>query len=225
MALPVQPLDCAVDSFLARISNRSRGGRRVDFFKNPPGLGNNEWHRGAYNTTIPQGAPKGSTTGLNQQAKNAIFQILLNLTPPADFTQIAYDAWISQMIDQISTICANHSPQTLWTFGRSQKLINIFIKYLVAAYHSKNAGLKPFALSVPWVASITPLAHAPVDRSTLKVVANICGGNTFGYPSNPISWWQKSFSQQLYNQAQCLLQKAAQTKNISRIHYELTHVW
>ena len=225
MTMPIPTLTSAADSFLQRISDPLRRGRRVAFFDSPPGLDNNGWHRGAYNTTIPQGVKSGERTGLDNNAKKQIFTFLSRIKPPCMLKQETFNDWLEQMIQDVSNICSKESPSTLWTFGRSQKLINMYIKYLVAAYYCSAPDLASFQSQHAWIGEITEFAHAPVDRSTMKVIAKLSQERWFGTTLNPISWWQKSFTKELYDEAQKLLQESADQKCISRIHYEFVCIW
>lgn len=217
-------LSCCADLFVARICDPTRRGRRVDFLASAPGLNNNDWHRGAYNASLPQGVPKGAKSALNPVTKAKLFKRLCSI-PTGFASASAFDQWFMRECTAISNLAATGAPATLWTFGRSQKVLNVFLKYLCVAYHTSDPAFAAFHAANGWIAGMTDYLHAPVDRATIKHLASLKPHGVFGTSAVPISWWQPTFNPALYNDAQDALAVAARRCGIIRIHYEMIYIW
>jgi len=184
---PAMSMQELSNDFLNRISAPGRKSRRVRIFDGAPGLTNENWFKGAYRTTL--GREKGSIQKVNRMALEAVRNRCaaydLSLLNGAD----AFDNWISTEIEEIGTLVQNHSPGTEWTVGRSQKIINILLKYCCAAFHSGRPEFEQFRAENPHFERLTPLLHAPVDRATVEYLMETPGAPPdWKTDGRPLSW-------------------------------------
>ena len=225
MPIPTPTLPCASATFIARIADPARRGKAVDLTRGDPGFANPEWLRGAYITTLPQGA-KGLTVALDPAAKAALATRAAGWRL-AHASQADFDLWIQAEVAAISELVAYHSPGTFWSVGRSQKFINILLKYVCAAFYSGIPRFAGFAAANPGVAALTPYLHAPIDRATVVHCISLAATDRgWGDRYTPISWWRQMTLTQ-YNDMQSVLRCAATAAGpgISPIHYEMVFVW
>ncbi len=221
-AMSIQELS---NNFLNRISAPARKSKRVRIFDGVPGLTNENWFKGAYSTTLGMGIKKGTIQKVNERALEAI----RNRCAAYDLGRLnddaAFDHWMSTEIDVIRGLVRNHSPETTWTIGRSQKIINILLKYCCAAFHSGRPEFEQFRTENTYFERLTPLLHAPVDRATVKHLIKTPGASSDWSPDGrPLSWWRDMNTDQ-YEAMQGHLKTLSGNEKIYRIQYEMKHIW
>lgn len=224
MPIPNPSIVSASHMFMARIADPARRGRAVDLsLGGSPGLTNQNWINGAYLTTLPQGA-KGYVIALTPEGKSGLVE-RAGTWPLAFNGQAAFDSWLGAEISHIDNIVAEHSPDTDWTLGRSQKFINIVLKYVCAAFHSNMPAFADFVAANPGVEALTELLHAPIDRATIiHAIGLECAHEDWGTTTQPLSWWRDMNSDQ-YDAIQAALRAAAAARGMRPIHYEMVFVW
>jgi hypothetical protein len=216
MPIPTPTLRCASATFIARIADPARRGKAVDLTLGAPGFANPEWLRGAYITTLA----RNKREGLSTAARAAIGHHVATW-PLAHLSKAAFDHWHSGEITALSGLVAHHDPSAFWSYGRSQKFINILLKYACTAFHSGLPHFAAYRAGNLGIGAMTPWLHAPVDRYTLKHAANL--------PRGTSGWrylaWSKMLTPRHYSSIQTALAAASATKGISPIHYEMVFVW
>lgn len=217
-------LPCCSDLFLTRIDSPARRGKRVRIFELPAGPGNPNWFAGAYGAALPQDGEGGRVLRLTDGCKAQLAARCAQF-PLVHENRDAFEEWINAEINQISNLVAAESPATSWTSGRSQKIINILLKYCCAAYHSTHDEFAAFRQANPCLVELTPWLHAPVDRATIKHLARSAhAAPEWGTYHQPLSWW-RDMTLDKYHAMQTALEQLAVQSGVPRIHYEMIHIW
>jgi hypothetical protein len=222
-------VSCASHRFLYRIALASRGSRAVDLTQGgAPGLTNPVWFRGALNTTLLR------TQGLKFQLSEKCKALLAARVASWNLvfaSQVAFNQWFVNEVTAINAQVRQLSPNSYWhsdtagnpVVGRSQKLINILLKYCFTAFHS---GLFPaFQISHPHIRQVSGLFHAPIDRATVVYLINNLPTPqpSWGSRWQPLKWM--NLSQVEYDVIQAAIGNLAATASMSPIHYETVYIW
>jgi len=213
----IPDLECLSRVFIAKISSETRNGRCVhlsgeDSSGREPGLCNRNWFDGAYNASLIRSKDSGLTDdGKNELAALCCKFQLDNLDNPD-----AFDNWIKKEITKIGDLATRHRCKA-WSVGRSQKIINIFLKYCCAAYHSNYSEFSDFHKRHSGIEQLTEFLHAPIDSNTIKHLKWRPHGKSFCWTKDIKDW--KS-----YNDIQEELRHRL-PKGISSIQYEMTYIW
>lgn len=119
--------------------------------------------KGALKASAGQGAPKGSVQTPNTEFKNAIQQELdsfMNTVMSKNpLTQNDYDQAFDETVKRMMTAAEEKDRTCYITFGRIQKIINIWIKYhVMLAFAEVDEAL------YGKYKALLPVAHVPVDK-------------------------------------------------------------
>ncbi len=212
--------------FIARIVDSTRGSRKVDLANGNPGPGNHRWYAGAYHTTLVQPGikHKGIFLKLHCTTQEVLLRRCANF-PLYHSDQASFDEWFYEEAHSIDEIVRKTSPKVHWSLGRSQKLINILLKYCCAAYHCGGTCFQQFATENQSLMQLTNYLHAPVDAATVKYAARLAEPEQKERYSS-LSWWHKDgMKKEDYQNIQQLLNVAAAKLGMNRIHFEMAYVW
>ncbi len=218
------PLSVLSRSFLDRINAPSRRSRSVKIFDGDAGLANPCWFAGAYHATFPVGKHGPKVRRVTDECRAQLAEHCSRF-PFEHESQAAFDGWMIGEIQAIGQLVAETSPATFWSMGRSQKIINILLKYCCAAYHSGDPRFAAFHEANTCIEELTSFLHSPVDRYTIKHLTRKPGGDReWGRGERLISWW-RDMSHQHYADMQERLRELAAQEAVPVIHYEMKNIW
>jgi len=224
MSVPHSSLSCCSRVFIDRISDSMRRGRQAQLFTGEPGLFNPAWFLSAYHASLPRGGGEKINSEMDASVKAAIAEHCAGF-PLTHANKEAFDRRIREEIERITRLVKERSPTTFWSEGRSQKVINLLLKFSCAAFHCGLPAFAKFQKENSGIGEITPLLHAPVDRATMTWAARGEGAPAFlKNPDKVPSWWRDLTLDQ-YEQLQVHLGRLADAKGISRIHFEMLYIW
>lgn len=175
------------------------------------------WFTSSYSTLNARFTIEGG--GLSEEAKKTLrillFSSIENLTA---FSVSEYDKWFYDLAKRIIDKFPNLS------FGHTQKLINILMKYHFVYYYSdldKDWKKRHF-----WLVPFFDRFYAPIDRKVLK---NLTEKYSMHFAPSKFSWtkWQWN-EKDLYEEIQSYVQKLAEKAEIyhgNRLFFEMKELW
>ena len=180
-------------------------------------LDEERWFSSAYSTLNSRFTIEGGDLSREDRktVKGILFSSIENLR---SFSVGDYDKWFYELARGITDSYPKLS------FGHSQKLINILMKYHFVYFCSdfNEEWTKKHSWLVPYFCYF----HAPVDRKVLK---NLTENYSLEIPPNKFSWtkwqWKEKF---LYEEIQNYMQKIVE-KNVkycnNRLYFEMKELW
>lgn len=155
---------------------------------------------GAIRASMGAGNPKGSRVKPNEKFKEAIEKSLENFLSEVmdeNITQEKYDTFFYKTINTMYTNAKELDSECKVSFGRFQKIINIWIKYFVALAFSETNEKEFYKYKI-----LISVAHIPVDDYVIKWLIYWLKENDKDNPAikvlNEISSWKWGMTEDQY---------------------------
>lgn len=188
------------------------------------------WVNGALTASAGAGNPKGSTLKCISILEKEILYLLKHFVlclrrssqECSILSQTDYDKIQLKFMKNCLYQCEKLQHKCWWTFGRVQKVFNIWIKYHVAWYYSKQANPE-FVLDNIWISKYVKFIHAPIDR----VILSFLHPQYTDYVNLGVSLlsWKRDLQEDRYLYIQSILRNdAVMLGYSSAIHYEML-IW
>ena len=140
--------------------------------------------------------------------------------------QSGFDYLFREVIHQIEVAVHVNSPDTSFSFGRAQKILNIIIKYCYVWLLCKQSDSPRFG-DISWINKWKPYFHVPVDRETikhLKTKGELYQALPCFQNGNLISWKWK-MTEHCYLVIQDAVRELAFAAGFDPICYEMKYIW
>jgi len=188
-----------------------------------------QWMSGAFNAAGGPGNPKGSKIEIEDLAKREIEAVVENFLSTLcrdQFIGYARFEWLfSDAAHSIENIVNVSSPATWFTFGRAQKILNIITKYCYAWRLCKKQRSPRFG-DVSWVDKWKKVLHVPVDRFTMKHLADLGQYDSLVYDTRPnLVSWKRRMDEYRYLGIQDAIRKLAADRGLDPLCYEMKYIW
>jgi hypothetical protein len=190
----------------------------------------NDWLNGAFVASAGRENQEGAVLGINAQTRQKIEIIITDflwrLSVEVVCGQSGFEWLFARGAHQIEDAVSIHSPETWFSFGRAQKVLNIVIKYCYAWWLCKRINSPKFG-DLSWIDKWAPYLHVPVDRETIKhlnrdstyrILVHERGNSTL------ISWTRR-MDKFRYLRIQDAIRRLAQSQNVDPICYEMKYIW
>ena len=134
----------------------------------------------------------------------------------------AFDTSITNTIGKVHSSREETDPGCWLTFGRIQKICNIWLKYHFVLYFSGSDGT--FTGDNTWLESLVNYVHVPIDRKVLESLSPKHSEHT--KLGNNILSWKRDLQEPRYLTLQKILRYEAKEKGYnSALHYEMDIIW
>ncbi len=185
-----------------------------------------KWFVRAYSTM--QRTKKGSISpDQKRNIKELLFEEISN-TLTSVTSQEEFDEWILKITDKIGDFGD-------LTFGQSQKIVNILLKYYYCYFYSKQDAA--FNKTVESLQPVFNFFHAPVDNvmmvalkrdynsDKLNFVKKVANSARFVENGNLLAW-SRLPSEDPYRRLQEIVQELSAAHNFeNKMHFEMANLW
>ncbi len=229
----------ACHCFINRLQGRCQ---KIDLRNNPDKCEVwQHWFNSAYKTTNVRS--KGFESALNENTKKEIgnlFREQMKGLKTLDANKFEKDH--KKWIHKLNTTVSKNEPEVFWAethngekiIGRSQKWINIFLKYYFARYYAKIDS--DWMKYNDWIERLAPCFKAPVDFGTIKHASKLWKSPHEENPfvkklsnrQNQYLAWTKNLNCKNYDKLQSLLKTEAHSEfgqKFGALAYETVYVW
>jgi hypothetical protein len=214
--------ECA-KCFVRRIGSPDRRSKRVDLLheKWSGSLVDPAWINGALSTTAlrqrPHSilAPKG---GLGYAKAKHLAQVFAEsfISELSRHDKAAYPHILRVKCEELTKSASNTG--LYWTFGRSQKFLNILAKYWFCVAKGFPESLQDNEREL--VLSLNDYLDAPVDSVTLKHLRRMKDT-----PDLDGIYWGWNMTERKYDEIQRWIEDRASQIGLSKVAYELIEIW
>ena len=179
---------------------------------------------GAIMASMGAGNPKGTRLTPNSELKNAIHSVLKELLTEICKTDLSiekYDELFFKTLEKLAAVSKEKDSDCWMTFGRLQKIINIYVKYYITLTLLKenDRDFEPYE-------KLIPVAHIPIDRIVLHWFSL--------KKNNPdeegrklikcIGSWKKNLTLEKYRQIQEIARKVSGQHGLTPFELEMK-IW
>ena len=188
------------------------------------------WLPNAATASGGAGNPEGSVIAIDKPAiepiRKQILTMIWRLRDEEAVSQILFDDIYFKALTGVINEVNSHSPATNFTFGRSQKLINIYIKTLYAGFWGDFRGTGEDGKPIAWLGRWSGCLHVPVDRQTLKYFDQEPGHRHLTRIGSKLKSWKWDLQRTDYAAVQDLARRtAAERDYLDPLHFEMDQVW
>lgn len=188
------------------------------------------WLPNAVTSSGGSGNPAGSIIALNDLAIEPIRKIILEgvcrLSVEATVSQQLFDSIFLRILNEIKSEISSHSPETLFTFGRAQNLITIYMKTLYAAFWGEFRDTGEDIQALSWLGRWSACLHIPVDRGTIEYFDKDPTNRHLTRIGPKLVSWKWDLEQPAYESLQALARQHAAAGNyLDPMHFEMDRIW
>ena len=192
------------------------------------------WFDSAYNTTKVRKGIDGLTNKIDKNTRTEVSELFRGkINDLHNITVSQFDDHHKKWIDGLNKIIpatvfwAKSTDDKIEIIGRSQKWINIFLKYYFTRYHAEIDTV--WNKDHEWIRTLAPHFKAPVDFNTIKCAKRLCKkrDNRFWLEGRYLAW-TKDLKWEDYKELQSLFKKAASLEfgsEFGGLAYETVYVW
>ena len=188
-----------------------------------------DWFKNALRTSAGAGNPKGSRLTPSKELRAYIEQELQKWSVSLKNECLGHSRYeaitLSSMRNTLLT-AGTIDPGCWMTFGRIQKIYNIWFKYGAALYFSEYD--TPFRVANPWFENVIRYAHVPIDRIVLTYLDKL-EADDFSHltrTGNTLMSWKREMSEFSYLGLQDALRALAEKKGYAcALHLEMAEIW
>lgn len=189
----------------------------------------NKWLDGAIIASGGAGNPAGSSVAVTplarRQFESIARRLVLQLENEPTAGHCTFERIFLDTSRQVLGSACLGGADTLFTFGRAQKLINILLKYCYAWYWCHQQPSPAFG-PLDWVERWSHFFHVPVDRFTMRHLAARKHTRWLAVSGTYLVPWKSYLDEPRYYRIQDAIHELAKLGGYDdALHYEMHNIW